>query len=272
MTVAALNAALSSPGANAALTNATLVSVATGAGGTVRVTLTPPDQLAAKAGLSREAYALARCIRSEGYGSSKDAERTAVGKAAAAVAIGQAIRNGADLKRKSIEATLTASNFTGAAGYFGEQSGRYAATTLDPTMWTGQVAQAVLDHDVPDLARGAHKFLDPAVFAAGEQAGRKLDQLKNVLTSWMIGDGLEWIGRIPTVDPYYLVLLRQGGASSVQRQAQLDELLDIYEVGKIGNHEPAEGDPDGDSANWGALVVLVGVLGAAYLAHNAGWL
>lgn len=272
MSVAALHAALSSPGASSALTHATVTTVPTGTGGTVKIALASPADLAAQAGLSRDANALGRVIRSEGYGSSQDPERTARGRAAAAVAIGQAIRNGADLAKRSIEAKLTASNFVAAAGYFGEQSGRYASTTLDPTMWTGQVAQAVLANDVPDLAQGAHKFLDMAVFARGEQAGRPLDSLKNVLTSWMLHDGLEWVGPIPTVDPFYLILLRHGNASHAQRQAQLDELLDIYEAGKLGDHEPAEGDPDDRSSDWSALVVLLAVLGAAYLAHGAGWL
>jgi hypothetical protein len=274
MTVAALHAALSSPGASTALTHATVTTVPTGSGGTVKIALASPADLAAAAGLSREAYALARVIRSEGYGSSKDPERTARGRAAAAVAIGQAIRNGAELKKKSIEGALTASNFVAAAGYFGEQSGRYAATTLDPTMWTGQVAQAVLANDVPELAQGAHKFLDMAVFAGGEQAGRPLGALKSVLTSWMMSEGLEWIGPIPTVDPYYLILLRRGSSSSAERQSQLDELLAIYEAGKGGDHEPADGDPDGGSLGGvGALVALLLLLGAAYLASGGGkWL
>jgi hypothetical protein len=266
MTVAELQAALERPGANTALTKAPMTTVPTGTGGSVRVTFTPPAQLAAQAGLSREAYALARCIRSEGYGGDP------VGRAAAAVVIGQAIRNGS--AGKGIEATLTHSQFANASGYFGEQSGRYAATTQDPTAWTGQVAEAVLAGGLPDLARGAHKFLDPAVFARGEQAGRPLGELASVLRSWMLGnEALEWVGPIPTVDTFHLVVLRRGNASLAERQAQREQLLDIYERGKAGDHGPEGGDPDevpGEGLQ--ALVVLVVLAGLAYLVVNAGWL
>lgn len=267
MSVAELQAALSSPGANNALTRATLTTVPTGTGGTVRIAMAQPAVLAAQAGLSREEYALARCITSEGYGGDK------VGRAAAAVAIGQAIRNGARLDGgKSIEAKLTASTFPEASGFFGEQAGRYAATTQDPTWWAGQVAQAVLNDDVPDLARGGHKFLDMAVFARGEQAGRQLNSIESTLRAWMLTEGNVWLGPIPTVDTYHLVVLGRGTVSQAERQSQLDDLLAIYEDGKAGNNAPADGDPDADVSNWQALVVVAAVVGAAYLAHSVGWL
>jgi len=269
MSVADLQAALSSPGANTALTRATVTTVPTGTGGMVKIALASPADLAAQAGLSREEYALARCITSEGYGG------PVVGKAAAAVAIGQAIRNGAQLDGgKSIEAKLTYSNVVAARGYFGEQAGRYAATTLDPTSWAGQVAQAVLaDDDLPDLARGAHKFLDMKVFAGGEQAGKPLGQLEGVLKSWMLTDGLVWVGPIPTVATYHLVVLGHGSASQAQRQSQLNELLAIYEAGKNGDADPEDGDPDDDSSGLGvdAVLALAFALGAAWVAGQLGW-
>lgn len=267
MSVAELQAALDSAGAQTALTRSTLVSVATGAAkpSTVRIAMTPPADLAAQAGLPRSTYALARCIRSEGYGGDP------IGRAAAAVAIGQAIRNGATIKGRGIEATLTASTFGAAAGFYGEQTGRYAATTLEPTRWTADVAQQVLDDTVPDLARGAHKFLDLAVFAGGTQAGRELSPIANVLKSWMLGpDELEWKGPIPTVDTYHLVLLGRGHATLAERQAQRDQLLDIYERGQAGDHGPEEGDPDDVGGGVPALLVVLGCIGLGYLLVQTG--
>lgn len=268
MSVAELQAALAVAGANTALTNATLVSVPTGTGSTVRVTMVPPATLAAQAGKPRATYAMGRVIRSEGYGGNP------VGRAAAAVAIGQAIANGAALKGKSIEDALTASNYFAASGFYGEQAGRYAATTLDPTRWTCQVAQQVLDESVPDLARGAHKFLDMHVFAAGEQAGRQLNPIASVLKSWMLGsEELVWMGPIPTVETFHLAMLGQGDATQAERQAQLDQLLDIYARGKAGDSEPEEGDPDDVGAGGvNTLLVLLGCAGLGYLLSHTGLL
>jgi hypothetical protein len=281
MSVADLQAALASPGANALLTHATVTTVPTGTGETVKIALADPGTLAAQAGLSREAYALARCITSEGYGGSVLPKRLQqlgldpnYGRAAAAVAIGQAIRNGAKLDGgKSIEQKLTYSKFVSARGYFGEQSGRYAATTLDPTMWAGQVAQAVLADDggLPDLARGAHKFLDLAIYKTGIQAGKEIPPLEQTLKSWMDDEGLVWKGPVPTIDTYHLALLGRGSASLAQRQEQRQELLDIFAVGKAGNDEPEGGDPDDGPVDWTDVVaVLAVVIGGAYLLQAMG--
>jgi hypothetical protein len=280
MSVADLQAALSSPGANALLTHATLTTVPTGTGETVRIALAGPADLAAQAGLSREAYALARCITSEGYGGSVLPKRLQelgldpnYGRAAAAVAIGQAIRNGARLDGgKSIESKLTYSKFVAARGYFGEQSGRYASTTLDPTMWAGQVAQAVLaDEGLPDLARGAHKFLDLAVYKTGIQAGKQIPPLDATLTSWMLEEGLVWKGPVPTIDTYHLAILGRGSASLAQRQEQRQELLDIFAAGKAGNDEPEGGDPDDGPVDWTDVVAVLAVtIGGAYLLQALG--
>jgi hypothetical protein len=265
VSVADLQAALASPGANAPLTHATLTTVPTGSGGTVRIALADPADLAAQAGLSREAYALARCITSEGYGG------PSMGKAAAAVAIGQAIRNGARLTGQSIEQKLTYSKFVAARGYFGEQSGRYAATTLDPTFWAGQVAKAVLADELPDLARGADHFLDLAVYKTGIQAGKEIPPLQTTLTKWMDGDGLVWKGPIPTIDTYHLALLGRGSASLPQRQQQRQELLDIFEAGKAGLTEPEGGDPDDGPIDWADVVAVLAVtIGGAYLLQALG--
>jgi len=269
MTVAELQTALTRPGAGDALTHATLTTVATGTGDTVKVTLAQPEVLAARSGLSREEYALARCIRSEGYGGDP------VGRAAAAVAIGQAIRNGAALSHKSIEAKLTYSLFPEARGLYGEQSGRYAATTLDPTVWTGEVARAVLAGGLPDLARGGHKFVDPKVFAGGTQAGRKLSRFVEVMTSWLLGDeALVWRGDIPTIDPFHLVVLGKAsaGTTKAMRRENLDRLVAVYEEGVKGNHAPAPGDPDDIGPGWvvgGAVLLLAG--GLALMGQSLRW-
>ena len=233
----------------------------------MRVAATEPAELAAAAGLSREEYALARCIRSEGYGGDP------VGRAAAAVAIGQAVRNGAELSKLSIERKLTNSQFAAASGLYGEQAGRYAATTLDPRRWDGEVARAVLAGGLPDLAQGGHKFVDPRVFAGGTQAGRALDRFVEVMTSWVLDDGLVWKGHIPTVDAFHLVVLGKAtpGTTKAMRRSSLDQLVAIYEDGVKGNHAPAPGDPDAMTPTWLVGVVALLAAGAVYAGHTLRW-
>lgn len=231
------------------LTRAPTTQVGT-ADGLVTIVPTEPATLAHRAGLPLETYSLARCIASEGYSGAEE------GKAAAAVAIGQAIRNGAG--SSSITAKLIRSRYPAAHGFYGEQSGRYAATTRDPKRWHGLVAAAVLAGDVPDLARGATMFLAPTVYAGkGTQAGRPLGPFDVRMRKWhsIDQDGYEqaWIGQIPTVDAGHLLVFRDE-SSAAKREASYKATLRVFDDVVAGRSAPAPGDPD---AGAGALVATM---------------
>jgi hypothetical protein len=175
--------------------------------GTVLVCRTPPDVLAQSAGATLEEYSLARCVASEGWGGDLG------GRTEAAVVIAQCVANCArrskPFSKQPIADKLLWSKFPAARGLFGEQRGRYAATTRDATHWHLMVARAVLAGRVPDLARGGTSFLDPHVWrVSGMQSGRKLEPLDSVLQRWTGAYGLEWVGPIEGIDSRYLLVFR----------------------------------------------------------------
>jgi len=197
-----------------------------------------PSALASAAGVDLETYSLARCIASEGYGNRrKDPEGTAQAAPIAAVGIAQAVRNNAKLGGKSITAMLTYSTWGKTndipQGRYGEQSGRYAATSADPNRWHLAVAKAVLNDEVPNLVGAAHKFFDPETQDGGTQAGKTISDAATVLTSWHKENA--WIGVVPGTDPYYLMFLRKEANPAV-RQAALQAALQVVRAGKQGDH------------------------------------
>lgn len=248
MTVRALQEALDADGSGTSVTSTTTTLVGT-VDGPVAVVSVAPAALAARAGEPSDVYALGRVVRSEGYGGA------VVGKAAAGVAIAQAVRNAAGAG--SITAKLIRSKYPAAAGLYGEQSGRYASTRLDPSRWHMQLAHAVLDGDVPDLARGATMFLDPHVYVGGTQAGRALERFDAVMRRWhsvdQAGYGMAWVGPIPTVDAGHLMLFREE-SSAAAREASYRAALRIFDDVAAGRSAPAPGDPD---ASGGLLVALL---------------
>lgn len=230
MTIASLQEARSG-GLGLRLTSTKLVQVDVGGGVSVGVVRTSPAQLASMAGLTKDEYTLARVVVSEGYGGA------AIGRAAAAVAIAQATRNGARASGLSITDKLTRSVYPETAGLYGNQKGKYASTAADPYAWHARVVRDVLADRVPDLVGGAANYLDPAVW--GKRG--KDDEFERVVTSWH--KDRAWIGPVPTIDSYHLMVFAKE-ANAAKRAASLSAVLAVYRRGKAGKSEPAPGDPD----------------------------
>lgn len=266
MRVRDLDAALSEPGALSQAVPWTTAKVRAGDGQLVTTVTTKPAELARQARVGLETFSLATCIASEGYGDARnDPETTRRGRAAAAVGMAYVVVREALAREKSITGMLTAGAFTTApAGQYGAQRGRYASTARPPTRWHLQVAAAVLAGEVTDVSRGARHFLDPAVFRGGVQDGLPLGELGDTLTRWMIKGRQDWVGQVPTIDPYYLVFIGPGGTDET-RQANRRRLLDIMLAGPQG---PAPGDPDADGGGFdaGTVLALVAMGLGAYLA------
>jgi hypothetical protein len=192
-----------------------------------------PSEFAAEAGVDVETYSLARSIRSEGYGGA------ASGKAYAAVAIGQALVNLAASGRRSITAMLTNStaklagtDLTPADNYYGNQLGRRAATTSDPTQWHIDVATAVLAKTVPDFVNGATQFIDPRTHESGKQGDSNLKSPEKILNK-RITEGNVWIGNIPMISTWHLMFFRPESSPEVCEGCR-PEALKIFELGRAG--------------------------------------
>lgn len=203
-----------------------------------------PAQLAQDAGVDLETYSLARCLASEGYGTSADPDNTDRGKPVAIVAIAQAVRNKAKAKwNGSITKTLTYSTWAAKdpalpQWHYGEQSGRYASTSADPNRWHIEVAKAVLNDTVPNIVGDAYMFFDPKTQDGGVQAGKRIQPADVTLTDWHSRNA--WIGPIAGLDSYYLMFLRPESDAKVRAQALSAALQVVYD-GRQGSHAPAEG-------------------------------
>lgn len=262
MSVAALTAARSVPGMldHATVSSFANVPAATSTG-VVRIVRESPQSLADAAGVPLETYSRARMIAAEGYGGDP------IGHAAASIIIGQTVDNERERRQLgSITELLTRSNFPNAAGFYGEQAGRYAATTRDPTWWDIRVAQAIEAGDVPDLAQGAVHFLDPQVYVGGVQAGRPLGKFADIIRGWMLDEGNELCPDVATIDPFFFLAMRPGG-SAASRLADYNRACDIFTRGAAGDHAPNEGDPD---SNVWRFVGCIGLLAALWLAFRGG--
>lgn len=224
------------------LTTTNLIRLSVNCGG-VPLEVCPrlPEDLAEESGSPLEVYSLARLLASEGYGGSAD------GVTAAMVAMGQAVVNQARRKTGGdVTRLLTNSTIEAAKGKYGRQCSRYAATSQDPYDWHALVAQEVIYGDLPDLARGATKFLDPHVQQAGTQAGARLRSLEEVLTRWSPDSA--WVGEIPPIETEHLAFFRPASDGTDSMQALLARLG--------GGAVPAAGG--------GVLLAVVGI--AAWIA------
>lgn len=245
MTIAALQQARA-VGLGKRLTSTTLEKVDVGGGTLVGIVRTPPAELAARAGLPVDVYTLARVLASEGYGGA------AIGRAAGAVAIGQATWNGAKASKITLTQKLTRSVYPKTAGFYGNQKGKYASTAQDPFAWHGQVARAVLGGDVRSLLpNGSQNYVDPAVWgnrakkaAANDddaEAARQDAAYASVMKNWH--KDRAWVGNIATIDPYHLLFFYPEKNAS-RRATSLAQVMEIYKLGKAGKTGPAGGDVD----------------------------
>jgi hypothetical protein len=263
VTIAALVAAFALPGAQVRPVKGTAVDYGSGK----TIIAESPTTLASRAGYSVEEFALGRLIASEGYGGEG---RTA--EATARTALAQAVVNEARRRKMSIVDLLTrSSDSVLLPGFFGSQKAKiYAATTKDPTKWDLEIARAVLRGSVPDLAKGATNFLDPEIWGGAiargttpTQGGYALGKFEEIITSWHKDKA--WIGPIPGVDSYYLMLFRKE-PNPAARAVSLVRVLDVYRRGIRGDHGVDARDPDGSVIL--SIAIVAGFVGAGYLLYR----
>jgi len=179
-----------------------------------------PPELAKAAGTDLETYSLARVIASEGY-SGDD-------YALAMVGIGNVIKNEARRRNGddslAITRLLVYSQFPVAKDHYGEQSGRYAATTRDPMKWHVLFAKALMDKDLPDITKGATQFLDPWG-PASTQKKKRLEEFPDVMERWHKKSA--WIGELPGLDTLSLAFFRPE-PDEAKRNSALASLLGIW--------------------------------------------
>lgn len=125
--------------------------------GTVTVdgeTPADPAALAAGAGVSLDAYALARMIASEAGGQRQVAQE----------AVGMVAFNYAGDKGQSISSLLLHATRAG-NGFFGKQAqGRYAATSRDPSAAQLDLAARIVAGEVADPTGGARQWDSPRAY------------------------------------------------------------------------------------------------------------
>jgi hypothetical protein len=171
------------------------------------------------------------------------------------VLIAQAVVNEARARHKGIFDTVAPS------GSFGSQKlNGYCATTQHPNRWEGAIAGYVLTGQVPDLAKGARNFVHPSVWgnaiAGGRtptQGGQELGAFETIMRRWH-GEKA-WIGPVPSIDPYYLLVLRNERDANARAES-LGQVLELFRQGIAGRSSAAPGDPDALSTG----AILVGVV------------
>jgi len=185
-----------------------------------------PASLAAQAGVSLDVYSLGRCIASEGHsGPSSEDEK-------AAIAIGQVVANGARKRGVSVTNLLIRSNYASANGHYGEQLGRYAATSKDPCAWHLSIAADVLAGRTVDLISGATKWNDPRSQDSGSQAGHAIKDAITIIQKWT-SEGSAWIGGIPGLSSYSLMFYRDEKDAAKRAEAQ-KAAIEVVQRGRLG--------------------------------------
>jgi hypothetical protein len=192
----------------------------------------PPADLARSAGVTLDVYALARLTRSE----------NATDGPAYALAVCEAGRNEA-ARRARLSSTpretrspagnllfRTSGTFDRTRGHFGRQRGRWAATLLDPRVKDVVAAQECLKGTT--LAKGATKFFSPKAQDGGTQGGIALRRdAMGVIQEWG-SDGNVWVGDLPGIDPYKLMLFTNVGRPANSREMSL--MRNVVERGRGG--------------------------------------
>lgn len=201
-----------------------------------------PVELHKRAGIDRNDYAIARCVKSE------------VGddNPAACLAIACAIRNAA--ARKSIEpyhycVGLTSSRFDWTEWLYGEQRGRRVSTRQDPTERTLEAARLSRDADVARFVDGATVWFDPRVQDSGRQGDHSLSWDAIGIAKKWTGEGMEWIGPLPGIDTYReAAFLRP-----VKGRGNAEGLLSVIELGRAGKPTIGVGSPHQATSRVAAL-------------------
>jgi hypothetical protein len=147
---------------------------------------------------------------------------------------------------------LTSAVKSGHAGEYGEQTGRYAASSVRPNRRHYRAAELIRRGDTADFSRGARKFFAPKVMDAGKQRGRTLAHDAESLYRKWYGEGWRWTGHGESdgIDPYVLFPMARTGASF---EAGLAAIADGRRRNKVG----------GGAGMAGLVLVVVVALGAA---------
>lgn len=200
---------------------------------------TGPVELHKASGLERELYALARSVASE-----------APPGGAAQLSVAECLRWEAKRRGKDCYQLLTfgtSSAYAWTAGQYGEQKGRHASTSRDPTARSLAAARASASSN---LTGGAGRWFAPRVQDRGRQGTATLKDAATIARSWG-AQGWRWIGPLPGVDSYAHAVLRQGD------KTENAELVALIELGRAG--KPTIGSSSPDLAT------------AAVAAHGAPW-
>lgn len=227
------------------------------------------------AGLTRDSYALARVVASE-FGQGEPTEMCC---------IADAIVNHADARGLSLFDHIT--ERTGQFGSQGHGSNRKMSSKLDPGPRHVEAALAIvrrgffgaLPPPLRGVAKGAYQFMDPKAQTSSnaDDAARNCPPLA-VLESWTYarkilthtggceladqrgGGQLEWVGPIPGVDAYQLMLFR---AATAQQDALYAAARRVIES---RGSDPGQVLPLGPVE----LVTLAGLVAAAWLLSRGG--
>ena len=197
-----------------------------------------PTHLHKAAGLDRNTYAVARCIASE-VGSSRHAY--------ALLSVAEAIRNSA--KAKGVEpyqllVCQTAAAYSFTQFVYGEQHGRWASTSRDPTKRTVAVARMALTQSTTATNDG-RRWFSPKTQDAGKQGSRKLSyDAVGIAQKWG-AEGDEWIGPLPGVASYEHAVFRKASHPVDNRR-----LVEIIKLGRAQGAVATVGkdSPDEDTA------------------------
>lgn len=216
-----------------------------------------PVDIAKTIGYPVEVLSLAACIASEGY-SGRD-------YALAMSLLGHVVMRVA--KRRyphasfPITTLLTASQFAPVRGHYGEQFGRWAATTRPPTKWHLGFALELMNGAIPDMSRGATKFLD--LWGPGDtQRNRKLRPFPDVMRSWH--KEVAWVYPIPGIETGALALFAPEPDPSKRLRA-FDAILTVWKsIYGGGGREPPEGRSIGETeASSAVKSVVIAMAGTA---------
>lgn len=148
--------------------------------------------------LTLNTYALARNINSE-FGSGTPEERVAV----AFSSVNRAKRDHMSVA----EHVVHKQNHL-----FGRQQGstRPVSTAQDPTAADVLLAELILRGEISDITHGATHYFDRVAQDAAEAKGSASLNGVGVYRSWSSGgDQLTWVGHIPNVRPWRLLLMRE---------------------------------------------------------------
>lgn len=156
-----------------------------------------------------DTYSLGRMVASE----------WASGPPAALLALAEVARNTARARGVTVTELLVNEEkgglpVAGQDGFYGRQSGRWAATSLPPTERTLLAADLALRKKT-GIAGGATKFYHPRTSDKGLQAGKVIKDALAIYDAWS-SEGFRFVSRAPLyldycIDPYDFFLMGRSG-------------------------------------------------------------